>query len=392
MRWASTISRQASTDLAVREAIAEARQAFGDLSADLVFCFLSPNHVASARDVVAQLGGHFPGAVVLGCSAQSCVGGAVEVEEGPSLSLTLANLPDVSLHAFEVSPTALAAAGADSTGWREIARVDPDARPAFVLLGDPFSGNAEAVIGGLEAGYPGAVQVGGLASGGRNPGESVLLLQDRVLGDGFIGLALTGDVEIDTVVAQGCRPIGQPMFITRSEQNVIFEVDGRPPMTVLNELAENASERELRLFQTSLFVGVQMNPDQVELGRGDFLVRNVIGGDRDSGAVAVGALVEDTQVVQFQLRDGETAAEDLELGLSHYADKNAPASGALLFSCVGRGRGMYGSENHDSAALQRILGDISVSGFFCNGEIGPVQGRTFLHGYTSAFGIFRPRA
>jgi len=392
MRWQSAISRRAKTDLAVREAIAEARQVFGDLSADLVFCFFSPHHVAAARDVAAQLGRHFPGAVVLGCSAQSCIGGAVEVEEGPSLSLTLANLPGVSLQAFHVSAGALAALGADSAGWQEIAGVGPGARPAFVLLGDPFSGNTEAVIGGLEAAYPGAVQVGGLASGGQSPGESVLLLRDRVINEGFIGLALTGDVEIDTVVAQGCRPIGQPMFITRSAQNVIFEVDGRPPMTVLDELAENASERELRLFQTSLFVGLQMNPEQVELGRGDFLVRNVIGGDRETGALVVGAVVKDTQVVQFQLRDGVTAAEDLEIGLSRQADKNVQASGALLFSCLGRGRGMYGSENHDTAALQRILGDISVSGFFCNGEIGPVQGRTFLHGYTSAFGIFRPRA
>ena len=212
------------------------------------------------------------------------------------------------------------------------------------------------------------------------------------LSEGYVGLGLTGDVVIDTVVAQGCRPIGEPMFVTRCEKNVIFEVDGRTPLEVLNELVANANEREQLLFQTSLFIGVQMDPEQSELGRGDFLVRNVLGGDRDSGALAIGALVEETQVVQFQLRDGETAAEDLSLGLSRYAADHQGACSALLFSCLGRGRQMYGCENHDSDLLQRFVGGASVSGFFCNGEIGPVAGRTFLHGYTSAVGFFRPRS
>ena len=206
-----------------------------------------------------------------------------------------------------------------------------------------------------------------------------------------MGLALAGNVIIDTVVAQGCRPIGQPMFVTRSQQNVIFEIDGRPPLEILNELAADANERELGLLQTSLFIGLRMHPESVELGRGDFLIRNVVGLDRDTGALAIGAQIESTHVVQFHIRDGETAAEDLGLGLSQHRDSHPEAASALLFSCLGRGRGMYGVENHDSDAFRRIAGDVSVSGFFCNGEIGPVEGRVFLHGYTSSFGIFRPR-
>lgn len=394
MRWGSAISRQADTELAVQDAISAARRALGGPGADLAFVFLSPHHLAEASGIAEQLASQLRGAVILGCSARSCIGGAIEVEEGPSLSLTLANLPDVGLHPFHLAPSSSSAAGGDPTRFRELVDVDPGLEPAFVLLGDPFSGGTEAVIAGLEAAYPGAVQVGGLASAGQQPGEDVLLFQDQTLREGFIGLALTGNAAVDTVVAQGCRPIGQPMFITRSEQNIIFEVDGRRPLEVLNALAENASKRELQLLQTSLFVGIQMNADQMELGRGDFLIRNVIGGDRDSGAMAVGTLVEDTQVVQFHLRDGETAAEDLEFGLQRYcgANPSGAAAGALLFSCLGRGRSMYGSDNHDSASLQRALGDVSVSGFFCNGEIGPVQGRAYLHGYTSAFGIFRPKS
>jgi small ligand-binding sensory domain FIST len=375
--------------------VSGAREQLGDASVDLVCAFVSPAHLPAVRSVAERLRSEFPGAVLLGCSARHCIGDATEVEEGPSLSVCVASLPDVELHPFHVAPASLAAAGSHPERWRETLGVDPDARPSFVLLGDPASGDAEALIRCLEAAYPGAVQVGGLASASPQPGGDVLLLADALHRQGFVGLALSGDVAIDSIVAQGCRPVGQPMFVTRCDRNVIFELDGRRPLDVLDELAQQASERELLLFQTSLFIGIQMDPAQTELGRGDFLVRNVIGGDRDSGALAVGAWIEETQVVQFQLRDGVTAAEDLELRLSRYAGaryagERRDAAGALLFSCLGRGLGMYGCESHDSAALQRFLGRVPVTGFFCNGEIGPVQGRPFLHGYTSAFGIFRP--
>ena len=390
MQWGSAASRNPHTEAATREAADGALRVLGDASVELVFVFLSRQHVPGAAAIARGIAERFPNAVTLGCSGQSCIGGAVEVETGPSLSLTLAHLPNVSLHPFRAVPAAVLQAGEDPTAWSRIAPVPSDDVPAFVLLGDPFTGDTEKVIRGLELAHPGAVQIGGLASGATEPGGNVLLLGDRVLTEGYIGLGLTGDVAVDTVVAQGCRPIGEPMFVTRSDQNVILEVDGRPPMEVLNELVSRADERERYLFQTSLFIGVQMNPFRMELGRGDFLVRNILGGDSDSGALAIGAPVEERQVVQFQLRDGETAAEDLALGLSRYTAEHSGAVGALLFSCLGRGQGMYGRPNHDSDLLRQYLGDVSVSGFFCNGEIGPVEGRTFLHGYTSAFGIFRP--
>ncbi len=392
MKWGSTISQHPKTELATLDAIDGASLVLGDATVDLAFVFLSPQHIAGAVGVLEVLAERFPGAVLLGCSAQSCIGGGLEIEEGPSLSLTLAHLPDVSLHPFHITPDSLVRTAQAPEQWLDVTGVRPEDDPAFVLLGDPFTGDTEALIHSLAVAYPDAVQIGGIASGSRQPGNDVLLLQDGVLSQGYVGLALSGDLVIDTVVAQGCRPIGQPMFVTRGEGNVIFEIDGRPPLEILSELAADASERELRLLQTSLFIGVQMNPERVELGRGDFLVRNVLGADHDTGALAIGARVEVTQVVQFQIRDGETAAEDLSLALSQHRDSYPKASSALLFSCLGRGRGMYGVESHDSDAFRRIAGDVSVSGFFCNGEIGPVDGRTFLHGYTSSFGIFRPKS
>jgi small ligand-binding sensory domain FIST len=107
--------------------------------------------------------------------------------------------------------------------------------------------------------------------------------------------------------------------------------------------------------------------------------------------MAVGALLEESSVVQFHLRDARTSADDLEAHLCRYRDeaKDTPAKGALLFSCLGRGVHLYGSADHDSHLFRHHLGEIPLGGFFCNGEIGPVQNKTFLHGYTSAFGLFR---
>jgi small ligand-binding sensory domain FIST len=211
---------------------------------------------------------------------------------------------------------------------------------------------------------------------------------------GLVGVGLSGDLQLDAIVAQGCRPIGHPMFVTRCKDGLLLELDGRPPLGLLQELYEGLAARDQELFQESLFVGLVMREDQVEYGQGDFLIRNLIGMDDESGAVAVGAELRDAQVVQFHLRDARTSSDDLEACLRRYqADRREPPpAGALLFSCLGRGRHLYGEPDHDSRAFARHLGGVPLGGFFCNGEIGPVQDRTYLHGYTSSFAVFRGKS
>ncbi len=242
---------------------------------------------------------------------------------------------------------------------------------------------------GLSEAYPGSVLVGGLASGSDLPGENQLILREKVIRDGFVAVALTGNVVVETVVAQGCRPIGQPMFVTGLEGDRILELDGRVPVEVLNELFEAASASEQRLFQHSLFMGLQMDSQEVESVAGDFLVRNFVAADPVNGALVVSAALEENQVVQFHLRDGQSASDELDDELQAYAKRTDSVDGALLFSCLGRGRGLYGVANHDCDALRRHMGDVPVAGFFGNGEIGPIEGRPFLHGYTSVFVFFR---
>jgi small ligand-binding sensory domain FIST len=203
---------------------------------------------------------------------------------------------------------------------------------------------------------------------------------------------MKGNVIVDTVVAQGCRPVGHLMCITRSHQNLLEELDGRPPLEVLRELFTSCNERDQGLMQHSLFLGVVMDDFNENPQQGDFLIRNIVGMDARTGAMAIGEMLREGQRVQFHLRDALTSAEDLSALLARYGSQERASSceGALLFSCLGRGQFLYGRADHDTGLFAEKVGDIPLGGFFCNGEIGQVGGTTFLHGYTSSFGIFRP--
>ena len=210
---------------------------------------------------------------------------------------------------------------------------------------------------------------------------------------GAVGVALHGNIILDTIVAQGCRPIGIPMQITACQRNVLLELDGKKPLDTLRSLLDHLSERDQELARHSLFLGVVMDELKDDPKHGDFLIRNIVGIDGESGSVAVGELLKEGQTVQFHLRDAMTSAEDLEAVLSRYGDalEGPDISGALLFSCLGRGQQLYGRPDHDTQMFHNQVGPVPLTGFFCNGEIGPVGGTTFLHGYTSSFGVFRPR-
>jgi small ligand-binding sensory domain FIST len=182
------------------------------------------------------------------------------------------------------------------------------------------------------------------------------------------------------------------MFVTRCDRNIIWQLDGMAPLEVLQRLHARLDERDKDLFRHSLFLGIAMSENREEYRAGDFLIRNLAGVDSSSGALAIGALLEENCIVQFHLRDAETSGEEVETLLHrHRAESAAKPSGALLFSCLGRGQFLYGHPDHDTNVFRREIGEVPLGGFFCNGEIGPVQGTTFLHGYTSAFGLFRTK-
>jgi small ligand-binding sensory domain FIST len=237
--------------------------------------------------------------------------------------------------------------------------------------------------------HPGVPVLGGMASGIRGPGQCRLLLNDTVHDQGGAGVLLYGPLGLRSIVSQGCRPIGQHMVITKAEDNIIFELSGKPPMQQLKDLWETLTPDEQRLFQQGLHVGRVLNEYRGDFQRGDFLVRNVLGLDRSTGALAITERVRVGQTVQFHVRDADTAGEDLHalLQLDVQAHDKRPAA-ALLFSCNGRGTRLFHQPNHDAGAIRSQAGDIPLAGFFAQGELGPIGAQNFLHGFTASLAMF----
>ncbi len=392
MKWVSALSRQTDIDRAVQEVTATAIRQLGNDHADLTVLFVSPQFSEFYDKIHELVSRYFMPGLFFGCSGGGIIGNGEEAEQQAALSITCAKLPNVKIQPIQFDTNDLPDQDTSPAVWRKWLKVDVEDKPHFVFLADPFSFRGEEFLAGVDFAYPGSKKIGGLASGAQAQGGNALYLGDKIYRSGLVGVALSGDIEVDTIVAQGCRPIGEPMQITQCERTLLKELAGKPPLQVIQKLHETLSDADKNLIQTSLFLGIEMDAMKDNPQQGDFLIRNLMGADRESGALTIGAILRNGQLVQFHLRDKKMSAEDLNVMLTRYRKQgNAEnAKGALLFSCLGRGKYLYGKANHDTDMFRDKLGEIPLGGFFCNGEIGPVGRTTFLHGYTSSFGIFRP--
>ena len=393
MRWTSALSEQPVLDDAIAECAAAVKSALGGEPPDLAVAFISP-HYEDSYDRVAGLMSQSLGAKHLfGCSGGGVIGNGLEIEQRAGVSVTAAVLPNVHIRPFHIEGPDLPNMDAGPDKWETMVGVQAGEDPHFVMVADPYSFPVQDLLTGMDYAFPRATKIGGLASGASRQGGNALFLDDQVLRTGAVGMALYGNIIVDTVVAQGCRPIGQPMRVSKSDRNMLLELDGKPPMEVLRAMFQELPERDRELLGHSLFLGVVMDELIENPVQGDFLIRNVMGTDSNTGGLAIGEMLKEGQLVQFHLRDAETSTDDLQAVLTRYADENREneVPGALLFSCLGRGQYLYGRPNHDTDVFRERLGAVPLGGFFCNGEIGPVSGTTFLHGYTSSFGLFRPK-
>ncbi|MBF2076976.1 MAG: FIST C-terminal domain-containing protein [Synechococcales cyanobacterium T60_A2020_003] len=410
MKWASALSQKPSLEAAVKE-VAEQAQRSLQATADLAFVFISSSFTSEFPRLMPLLKEYLSVPYLIGCSGGGIIGQDVEidevqeVEDEPALCLTLAHLPGVNIHPFHTREDDLPDLDSPPDAWVELIGVRPEENPQFILLADPFTAGINDLLQGLDFAYPGSVKVGGLAGSDASSGNSSLFCNFEHLREGVVGVALSGNVVLEAIVAQGCRPIGQTYRVVDGERNIVMKVvpqDANPfasdgtaltPLEALQEVYQDLSDEDRELAQHSLFVGVAQSEFKQSLEQGDFLIRNLLGVDPKVGAIAIGDRVRAGQRIQFHLRDAETSSNDLDALLEKYVmnlDPNqASPSGALMFSCLGRGEGLYGEPNIDSQLLHQYLKRIPVSGFFCNGEIGPVGNTTFLHGYTSVFGICR---
>ena len=393
MKWCSAVSERTSLGEAVDDCALKLRDGLDGARPDLVVGFVSAEHGPGYDGVPALVSEALGGRVFIGCSGGGVIGEGREVEHRAGLSLTAAVLPGVRLTPFHVEDGDMPDGDAPPDSWEEMVGTAASAGPHFLLMADPFSVRGEHLVMGLDYAFPSSVKIGGLASGGRQPGANSLFLDDRAHRSGAVGVTMHGDIAVDTVVAQGCRPIGQVMHITSCERHELLGLDGRTPFEVLRELFATLSDRDRELAQHSLFLGVVMDELIYDPGPGDFLIRNIVGLDPRRGGLGIAEMLKEGQTVQFHLRDAQASIDDLRALLDRYVDERPVHgdAGALLFSCLGRGSYLYGRPDQDTDLFRSTVGGMPLTGFFCNGEIGQVRGSTYLHGYTSSFGIFRPR-
>ncbi|HEX2056624.1 MAG TPA: FIST N-terminal domain-containing protein [Nitrospiraceae bacterium] len=358
-----------------------------DAEVDLAVLFLSPDYGDGADRLVSAVRRSLSPGLLLGCTGEGVIGGGREVEAGAAASLWVAHLPRTSL-----MPLRLAFSGLQDrftmAGWPETIRAAADSPPVLILLADPFSMPTQELLPVLEERYPGAIAIGGLAGGGREPGENKLILNTEIHDAGLVGVALSGGVSVTTVVSQGCRPIGERYIVTKAEENVIHELSGMPALHRLQNVYQSLRGEERALAHRALHIGIAMDEHRERFDRGDFLVRNLIGTDQETGAVVIGDIAQEGQTIQFHVRDGQSAHEDLKDLLAASRNTGPSPQGALLFSCCGRGKGLFGRADHDVSVIEAEMGRIPLAGFFAQGEIGPIGGRTFLHGYTASVALF----
>ncbi len=392
MKWASAASERSSIVTAIEDCAGRIAAGLAGDTPDLIAVFVTPHYADQYDSLPEILRKHFSKAAFIGCSGIGVIGGAKEIEAGGGVAITAAAMPDVSLKSYHFEAGDLPSPDAPPSAWEKLLGVSPKDNPHFLILADPYTFPADAFIAGLDYAYPMSSKVGGLASGAQPYQAHTVFQGDRCYRSGASVIAMSGDVTVDTVVAQGCYPVGPVMFITKAKGNIMLELGGKSPLKTVQDLFMSMDEAERQRAARQLFIGIVMDPLKEKWGSGDFLIRNVVGADNVTGAIAIGEHLREGQAIQFHIRDARTAADDLRVQLEHYARQPGAASstGALLFSCTGRGIGLYGVPDHDSDMFRNLVGSLPLGGFFCNGEIGPVAGTTYLHGYTSSFGLFRP--
>ena len=385
MKWACGLSRRVDARQALAEATDSVLEQLGG-PPDLALVFVSDHYAAALDRIPGWAQSLLSAQHLLGCSSSGVVGAGKEVERSEAISIIGARLPGVRVAPFHLASVPR---GPEPEIWLELTGLRPDDATGFVLIGDPVSLEAELLLKRIDGAYPQVPKIGGLLGGVQKAGEAALFLGDRRLDHGVLGIGFEGDLALETIVAQGCRPIGEPMIITRCRDSVIYELNVGRPVDALQKTFEKLEPRDQELCRHSLFLGIEMTGSSHSYTHGDFLIRTLGGLEPNGGAMAVQGTFSNYQVVQFHLRDARSSAADLEKRLSQV--KRPDAAAALLFSCVGRGQGLYGVANHDVDMFSRQVGPMPIAGFFANGEIGPIGGQTFLHGYTSVFGVFSPR-
>jgi len=349
----------------------------------------TPKFFPHAAQVLELFRVHARIPLLVGCSSTSLIAGDREIEEQGGLALGLYHLPGATLQPFHFTQEQLERATGPAY-WPGETGLSSDKIKGWLVFADPFRLDCESWLRSWNEGYAPLPIVGGLASGEPAEQRTQVYFNGDVFDEGGVAVAISGEVRLATVISQGCTPIGETWTITKAERNLIHEIGNRPAYEVLAETFSNLAAPEQKKSRGNLFIGLAVNEYLDEFHRGDFLIRNLIGADPKSGTLAVGAFPRAGQTIQFQRRDAATGTEEMTALLQRTREKLAgrPVYGACLCCCNGRGQHLFGEPNHDPRHVQQQFCPIGLTGFFCNGEIGPVGEKNFLHGYTAALALF----
>ncbi len=385
--FASAISTLPDLQEAIGEVCRDALAQFQGVP-QLAVLFVSSEYPSIDQAAAKQIGDHLGPIAVIGGTGESIVGVGREVEQHPAVSLWLARMGDV-----EAVPMYLqlekTSDGASIVGWGDSLADHWPSDAVILMIGDPFSFPADVMLERLNEDRPGTRVVGGMASGGAVPGDSRLFFGPEVYTSGAVAIMLSGSLRATTVVSQGCRPVGHHMIVTKAEGNVVHELGGRSALLQLKAIFDALPTSEQALVQSGLQLGRVVSEYQDRFEQGDFLVRNVMSIDADAGTIVAGDFFRPGQTVQFHVRDHVTADEEMRQLLAAVRDDSATAAQAgLLFSCNGRGSRLFPEPGHDARLLQEYFGDIPLAGFFAAGELGPVGGKNFVHGFTASAVLF----
>lgn len=390
--FASALSTESDSDAAIGEVVGALRSGLGGRTPDLALVFVSHHHGTAIEHVGPRIKSATGARVVIGCTGEGIVGPTREIERGAAISLLGGAMPGTELRPFVVQARR---SEEGRIAFSAVPQVEDAARACILLLADPFTFPAAEYLEALQAEHPGVPVVGGMASGGSGPGQNLLVTGEGVVESGAIGVVVEGEIEVRSIVSQGCRPVGKPWVITACKNNLIQKLGGKTAVQVLMETLQGVSEADRELLGSRPFLGLAVDPTKSTFDRSDFVVRMLLGLEPKQGAIAVGENnLRTGQTVQFLVRDAASAGEDLAAMLRERIGSAPDASNlaALLFSCNGRGTRMFPKPDHDIGCVQAAFSTrLPASGFFAMGEIGPVGGRNFLHGFTASVAVFRRR-
>ncbi len=395
----TALSESPSLESAVKE-VAESLSRYE--RADLALVFASTDYASDLPRLLPLLrerigARYWIGSVGGGVIGTDVNGEASELEQKPALSVSLLHLPGSVLQPFCLDTDSLPDLDGSSMLWQDWVGVNPSLNRSMVLFVDPTSASINDLISGLDYAYPNTSIIGGIASP-HNASHGSLLF-DQGVKNGAVGFAIGGDWTFEAVVAQGCKPIGPVFAIEQVQRNVLLELSHDnhrdSPVACLQSVLAELSEEDRDLVRHSLFLGIErrdlvIGGEGFPMAQAAFLVRNLIGVDPTNGAVAVAERMRVGQNVQFQLREESSSRREADQLLRASIENfDEPPIFGLLMACLGRGSGLYGVKNGDVDIARNVINRLPISGFFCNGEIGPLGGATHVHGYTACWGLLR---